>query len=59
MLLLASLEKKSIYRELDYFLGVENNILEGGDLADKATENVFSLFWKTIILPVEEALSCF
>jgi len=59
LLLLASLEEKYIYRELNCFLGVENNILEGGYLADKATGNIFSLFCEAITLLVKEALSCF
>jgi len=49
--LLASLEKKSIYGELDYFLE--------DDLADEATEDEFFLFWKATALLVVEALPCF
>jgi len=57
--LLASLEKRSTCRELNCFLGVGNNILEGDDLADEATKNVFALFREAMTLPAEEALPCF
>jgi len=57
--LLASLEEKSTHRELDCFLRAEDNILEGGNLADKAAGNVFALFWEAIALLVEEALFSF
>jgi len=57
--LLASLEERSTYEELDYLFGVEDgDILEDG-LADEATRNVFDLFWETITLPVVEAFPCF
>jgi len=42
--LLANLKEKFIYRELDYFLGVENNMLEGDDLVTETTGDVFALF---------------
>jgi len=44
--LLANLEKRSIYGELelDCFLEVVDNALEGDDLADEATRDIFSLF---------------
>jgi len=38
---------------------MENNMLEGAYLADEATGNAFTLFWKAIGLLVKEALSCF
>ena len=31
-------------------------MLEGDDLVDKVTRDVFALFWKTIVLLVEEVL---
>jgi len=33
--------------------------LERDDLVDKATRDVFALFWKAVTLPVEEVLPCF
>jgi len=57
--LLANLEKRSTYRELDCFLGAGNNILEENALADEAARDVFALFWETIVLTAEKALSCF
>jgi len=42
--LLANLEEKSTYKELDCFLEVENNMLEDNDLVDEATKDVFALF---------------
>jgi len=58
--LLASLEEKFTYRELDYFLKVEDRDgLKGDDLADKATGDGFALFWETIALPAVEVLPCF
>jgi len=59
LLLLASLEEKFIYRELDCFLGAENKGLDGDDLVDEATRNVFALFLEAMALSVEKALSCF
>jgi len=60
LLLLASLEERSIYRELDCFLRAGNrDDLERDDLVDKATRDVFALFWKAVTLPVEEVLPCF
>ena len=41
--LLANLEKKSTYGELDYFLGVEDNVLERDNLVDEATGDIFAL----------------
>jgi len=59
LLLLASLEKKSTYGELDCFLGAGNSILEGDDLADEATKNTFALFRAAMTLPAEKTLPCF
>jgi len=56
---LANLEEKFIYKELDCFLVVENNILEGNDLVDEATGDIFALFWKVVALLIEEALLYF
>jgi len=56
---LANLEKRSTHEELDCFLEVENNMLEDNDLVDETTKDVFALFWKTIALPAEKALSYF
>jgi len=54
------LEEKSTYRKLDRFLGArDRDVLDGNDLVDEAIKNVFTLFWKTIILPAVEAFSCF
>jgi len=45
LLLLASLKEKSTSRELDYFLEVvDENSLEGNDLAYEAVEDGFALF---------------
>ena len=57
--LLANLEERFIYGELDCFLGVENNMLKGDGLVGKAIEYVFTLFWKVVALPAKKALSCF
>jgi len=60
LLLLASLEERSTYRELDYFLRVWNrDSLERGDLVDEAIEDELALFWEAMTLPVEKALPCF
>ena len=45
LLLLASLEERSIHEELGCFLEAEDkNGLEKDDLVDKTTEGVFALF---------------
>ena len=44
LLLLANLKKRSIYRKLDYFLEVRDNVLEEDNLVDEATEDIFALF---------------
>jgi len=40
-------------------LRAEDNVLDGDDLADKATSDVFALFWEVTALPAEEALPYF
>ena len=58
--LLASLEERSIYRVLGYFLEVEDDSdLEEELLADKAARNEFALFWEAIAKLEVEAFSCF
>ena len=57
--LLASLEKRSTYGELDCFLEVENNVLEGKKLIEEATRNMFVLFWNTIVLLAKKTLPYF
>jgi len=57
--LLASLEERFTCEELDCFLGVGDNVLKEGNLVDKATGNIFLLFWEAMVLLAEEALSCF
>ena len=60
LLLLASLEERSTCKVLGCFLRAENgNDLEKEFLADKATGNVFALFWETIAGPEVKAFSCF
>jgi len=59
LLLLANLEERSTYRELDCFLRVGNNILEGVDLVGEVTGNMFALFWEATILLAKEVLFCF
>ena len=59
LLLLASLEERSTYRELACFLGVKDNGLDRDNLIDKTIRDKFVLFWKTIEFLVVEALSCF
>ena len=45
--LLASLEKKSIYKELGCVLGAgDGDDLEEGILVDKTTRDRFALFWE-------------
>jgi len=60
LLLLASLEERSIHRELDCFLRVGNEDgLEEDILVDKATGNGFALFWEAVAEPEVKAFSCF
>ena len=44
LLLLANLEERFTCRELDYFLEVGDNMLEGDDLANENARDVFALF---------------
>jgi len=58
--LLASLEKRSIYRELGCFLGVgDRDDLEKEFLIGKATRNEFALFWEVTAIPEVKAFPCF
>ena len=60
LLLLASLEERSICEESDFFLEVKNRDgLKEDDLADEATRDVFVLFWEVATLPIKEAFPCF
>jgi len=34
-------------------------VLEGNDLTDKATRDVFALFWEAMALQAKDVLSCF
>ena len=56
---MASLEERFSYKELDYFLEVGDDSLEGNNLADEATGDVFVLLWEVVVLPAEKALPCF
>ena len=54
MLLLASLEEKSTYGELDCFLEVEDRDgLNGDNLVDEPAKDEFVLFWEVTALPAE------
>jgi len=46
LLLLASLKEKFTHEEFDCSLGAGNRDGLEGDLADKATRDVFALFWE-------------
>ena len=60
LLLLASLEERSTYGLLDYFLGVgDRDDLEKEFLADKATRDVFALFWEAMMVPEVKVFPCF
>jgi len=59
LLLLTSLEKRSIHRELNCFLGVGDKGLDRDGLVDEATRDVFALFWEAAELPVVEVLPYF
>jgi len=52
------LEERFTHRELDCFFGVGNDYLEGDDLVDKSTRDVFALFWEVMALLAKEALPC-
>jgi len=57
--LLASLKERSTHRELGCFLKAEDRDSLEDDLLDKATKNVFVLFWEAVALLVVEVFSCF
>ena len=58
--LLARLEERSTYGELNCFLGTrDKNSLKEDNLVDETTKDRFALFWEVTALPVVEALSCF
>ena len=57
--LLASLEERFTHEELDCFLRVGDKGLNEDSLVDKATRDIFTLFWETTVLPMEEALPYF
>jgi len=57
--LLANLEERSTYGELDCFLGVGDKELEGNDLTNMTARDVFALFWKAGVLLAAEVLSYF
>ena len=58
--LLASLEKKLTYKELNCFFRVEDkDSLERGNLVDKATGYIFTLLQRAIILPAVKAFPYF
>ena len=60
LLLLASLEERSTYGELDCFLEVRSrDDLEKDALVDEATRDRFTLFWEAMAGPEMEAFSCF
>ena len=59
LLLLASLEKRSICRKLNYFQRIKYESLKGDNVVDKATRDVFALFQEAIKLLAVEVLSCF
>ena len=60
LLLLASLEERSIYRVLNYFLEVRNeDDLEEELLTDEVTGDGFVLFWEAVTVLEVEAFPCF
>ena len=60
LLLLASLEERSIYGVLGYFLGAgDEGNLEKELLADEATIDKFVLFWEAMAGLEMETFSCF
>ena len=60
LLLLASLEERSIYGESDCFLGAKDgDDLEEDILMDEAIRDKFALFWKTMAGPEMEAFPYF
>ena len=59
---MASFEEKFIYKELDYFLVVEDNKLDslkGKYLVDRAIRNNWDQFWEVTKLLVKNILSHF
>ena len=60
LLLLASLEERSIYRVLGCFLGAKDgDNLKKEFLTDKATKDVFALFWEAMAVLEVKAFPCF
>jgi len=60
LLLLASLEERSIHGVLGYFLEVgDKGDSEKQFLADKATGDGFALFWGAVAVLEVEAFPCF
>ena len=60
LLLLASLEERSICGESDCFLGAKDrDDLEEDILMDEAIRDKFALFWKTMAGPEMEAFPYF
>ena len=58
--LLASLEERFTYRELDYFLEVgDRDNFKKEVLANEATRDEFALFWEAMAESKVEAFSCF
>jgi len=58
--LLASLEERSTYGVLGYFLGAgDRDGLEEGFLADEAAGDGFALLWEAMIELEVEAFPCF
>ena len=58
--LLASLEERSTHRVLGCFLRAgDGDDLEKEFLADKATRDVFALFWGAMVVLEVEAFPCF
>ena len=54
------MEERSTHRVLGCFLGVGNrDDLEEEFFADKATVDVFALFWRAVAVPEVEAFPCF
>jgi len=59
LLLLASLEVRSTYGELDCFLGAGDRDDFKEVLADKTTGDRFALFWEAATVPEVEVFSYF
>jgi len=58
--LLASLEERSIYRELGcFFRAGDGDNLEEEFLANKTTRDKFALFWEAVAGPEMKAFPCF